>query len=144
MERTALDTSVVIPSLLSWHEHHERALPVLVAARASIEGVILPLPVLIESYAVMTRLPPPSRLAPDVALRLLHGAFSDRTTITALDGAEAWSMLEGLPGAGISGGATHDAHILACAKKAGAERLATFNLRHFQRLDLGAVGLLVP
>lgn len=144
MERTALDTSVVVASLLSWHEHHERALPVLVAARESTTGVILPLPALIESYSVMTRLPPPVRIAPQAAWRLLEAAFAQRTIIPALDGTAGWALLAALPDRGISGGATYDAHILACAKQVGAERLATFNLRDFQRLELGGLELFAP
>lgn len=144
MERTALDTSVVVPALLTWHEHHERALPVLIAARSSPDGVILPLPALIESFAVMTRLPPPARLSPEAAWTLLEAAFSRRTTIAALDGAAAWEMLSALPRLGISGGATFDAHVVACAKRAGAERVATFNEKDFRRLDLEGIELLVP
>src|SRR5690554_1567171 len=144
MERTALDSSVVIPALLTWHEHHERALAVVVAARSAASGAILPLPALIESFAVMTRLPPPMRLAPTVAWTLLEAAFAQHTTIAALDGAAAWSMLAALPQIGVSGGATFDAHVLACAKQAGAVRLATFNLKDFQRLDLEGLELLLP
>lgn len=144
MEFTALDTSVVVASLLTWHEHHERALAALVAARSSTSGAILPLPALLESYAVLTRLPPPTRLAPSAAWRLLEAAFATHTTIPALDGATGWAMVEALPAAGVAGGATYDAHILACAKRAGAARLSTFNLRHFQRLDLDGIELVVP
>ncbi|NLG64599.1 MAG: VapC toxin family PIN domain ribonuclease, partial [Actinobacteria bacterium] len=46
--------------------------------------------------------------------------------------------------AGIAGGATYDAHVLACAKQGGAARLATFNRRHFERLELGDMELVVP
>lgn len=144
MELTALDTSVVVASLLTWHEHHGRALAVLVATRASASGSILPLPVLIESYAVLTRLPPNARLTPSAAWRMLEVTFAKRTTIPALDGAAAWNMLGTLPAVGIAGGATYDAHILACAMQAGAERLATFNCKHFQRLELDGIELVVP
>lgn len=47
-------------------------------------------------------------------------------------------------GKDIAGGATHDVHILACAQRAGATRLATFNRRDFERFDLGGVTLVVP
>jgi len=144
MERVAIDTSVVVAALLSWHQHHDRALAALAAARSSQQGVILPLPALVESYAVLTRLPPPFRLAPPVAWRLIEAAFAQHATVPALDGATAWSMVANLAPAGIAGGATFDAHILACAKHGGAERLATFNHRHFQRLGLDGIELVVP
>lgn len=144
MERTAVDTSIVVPALLAAHEHHQRALRVLVSAREAESGIIVPLGVLTEAYAVLTRLPPHARLAPEVAWRLLEHAFAERATIPALDGGEGWRMLGTLPSLGIYGGATYDAAILESAKRAGAKRLATFNLRDFERLDLEGVELLSP
>lgn len=144
MDRVAVDTSVVVAALLSWHEHHDRALAVLTAARNSSHGVILPLPVLVETYAVLTRLPPPSRLGPNLAWRLIEAVLAEHTAVPALDGAAALGMVAALSKAGIAGGATYDAHVLACAKQGGAARLATFNGRHFERLDLGDMELVVP
>lgn len=144
MGGTALDTSVVVPALLAWHEHHAAALPVVTEALGSDGGVILPLPALVETYAVLTRLPPPWRLRAADAHRLLVDTFRARATVVGLDGAEAWDLLDTALAGSVSGGATYDAHIAACAMKAGAARLATFNRRHFERLDLGEVVLLVP
>ncbi len=144
MGGTALDTSVIVPALLGWHEHHAAALPVVTEALGSDGGVILPLPALVEAYAVLTRLPPPWRLRSADARRLLVDTFRTRSTVVGLDGAEAWDLLDGALASGVSGGGTYDAHIAACAKKAGAARLATFNRRHFERLELGDVALMVP
>lgn len=140
----ALDTSVIVPALLSWHEHHAAALPVVQEALAGASAVIVPLPALMEAFAVLTRLPPPWRLRPIVARRLLVDTFHGRARVVGLDGEEAWALMEEALTGEVSGGATYDAHIAACAKKAGADRLATFNRRHFERLDLGEVALLVP
>ncbi len=144
MGGTALDTSVVIAALLSWHEHHEMALRTVQEALAHPAGPILPLPALIESYSVMTRLPPPSRLAPQDAHALLARTFEGAARIVALDGREGWGLLDGLARHRIAGGTAYDAHIVACARKAGADRIATFNQRHFARLDLGEIELVVP
>lgn len=144
MDGVAVDANVVVAGLLSWHEHHDRAFPVLVAARSSGRGLILPLPALIESYSVMTRLPPPFRLAPEDAHGLLRSAFSERTAIVSLKGSAAWVLLDALPAAGVAGGATYDAHILACARSAGAARLVTFNRKRYEKLDLGGIELVIP
>ncbi len=64
--------------------------------------------------------------------------------LVGLEGDEAWDLLDDALGNAVSGGAAYDAHIAACAWKAGASHLATFNRRHFERLDLGDVHLLVP
>jgi len=144
MDRTAVDTNVVVAGLLSWHEHHDRALPMLRATLAAESGLILAFPVLIESYSVMTRLPPPFRITPRDAHKLLRLAFTDNTTIVSVPAMESWNFMDDLPAAGVSGGATYNAHILACAKSGGAIRLATFNKRHFQNLELGDLQLVTP
>lgn len=144
MGGTALDTSVIVPALLSWHEHHPAALPVVRDALAGEGGVILPVPALVEAYAVITRLPPPWRLRATDAHRLLVETFRGKARVVGLDGDEAWELLDDALANAVSGGASYDAHIAACAKKAGAGRLATFNRRHFERLELGDVDLLVP
>jgi predicted nucleic acid-binding protein len=141
---TALDTSVIVPALLSWHEHHALALPVVRDALADAEGALLPLPVLVEAYAVLTRLPPPWRLRPRDAHRLLVETFRGRARVVGLGGDEGWALLDAALAGGVSGGATYDAHIAACARKGGAACLATFNRRDFERLDLGELALLVP
>lgn len=144
MAGLALDTSVVVPALLRWHEHHSRALPLIRTALSASTSVILPIPVLAEAFAVLTRLPHPWRVAPSDAHRLLSETFRDRARLVSIRGTDGWEMLDAALAAGISGGATHDAHIAACACKAGADRLATFNHRDFARLNLGDVELLVP
>ena len=92
----------------------------------------------------MTRLPPPWRIKPRDAHRLLDATFRAKAVVVGLEGSEGWSVLDGALASEVSGGATYDAHIVACARKAGATRLATFNRQHFARLDLGAMDLFVP
>ncbi len=138
----ALDTSVIIAALLENHEHHERAFDVVRAALAT--GAILPLPALLEAYAVMTRLPPPLRLPPQAAMWLLRTTFEATAELVAAARTDAWPLIDGLASSGISGGATFDAHIVLCARLGGASKLATFNARHFRRLDLGGIELLEP
>lgn len=138
----ALDTSVILAALIERHEHHDRAFPVVHAALATT--AVVPLPALIEAYAVMTRLPPPLRQTPEAALWLLRTAFEDRARIVAAEQGAAWSLLASLVERGVAGGATYDAHIALCARLGGARTLATFNTRDFERLDLGDLQLLLP
>ena len=140
----AFDANVILAALLGWHEHHARALPVVDGALAGPDRVVLPLPALIEAYAVMTRLPVGKRLRPEDALALLDGTFRDQADVIALDGPRGWRMLESAVARAVAGGATYDAHVAACAIAGGAHRLVTFNERHFRRLDLGAMVLVVP
>ena len=144
MKGLALDASVIIPALLAWHEHHEAALPVVQRALAEPGGALVPLPALLEAYAVMTRLPPPGRLRPQDAATLLRGTFAGRARLAALSDEAGWELLDSLSEAGIAGGATFDAHVLACARSAGAQALATFNRRDFERFGLRGIALIRP
>ena len=145
MSRVALDTSVVVAALLAIHEHHEAARRVVEDALAVPEGAVLPVPVLFESYAVLTRLPPPWRLRAEIAERLLRESFAEGATLFGLpEGPGPWSLVGALARGGLVGGIVHDAHVAACARAAGASALATFNRRDFERLDLGGMTLLAP
>jgi predicted nucleic acid-binding protein len=127
----ALDTSVLIAALLSWHESHEAAAVALEAALADPAGAVLPLPALVEAYAVMTRLPAPHRVRPGDAAEIIRSSLRGRARLVTLDEAGAWLLLTSLADAGIAGGRAYDALIAACAKAARAERLLTLNGRDF-------------
>jgi len=127
----AFDTSVVIAALLSWHESHEAAAAALEAALADPAGAVLPLPTLVEAYAVMTRLPAPHRLRPGDAAEILRSSLAGRARLVTLDEAAAWRLIASLADAGIAGGRAYDALIAACARAAPAARLMTLNTRDF-------------
>ena len=145
MSRIALDTSVVVAALLGAHEHHDAARRTVDDALSRPGGAVLPVPVLFEAYAVLTRLPAPWRLRADVAERLLCDTFAQHATLATLpDGETAMSLVRTLAQAGLVGGVVHDAHVLACARAGGASALATLNRRDFARLDLAGMALIVP
>lgn len=112
--RTA-DTSVVVPALADWHEHHD-------IARAATTGIDrLPAHVLAESFSVLTRLPHGLSLAPEAAASLLLGAFPGPPLSLH---AEAYrTLLQQLGEAGIRGGAVYDGLVAASAVRASAELL---------------------
>jgi predicted nucleic acid-binding protein len=142
---TALDTSVIVASLLGWHEAHAAAHRALVAA-ASGRGkrLLVPGPALVEAYAVLTRLPSPHRLAPADAIALLAAAFEDRALVNGLDADGLWPFLHALASGKIAGGRTYDAVILECARSGGARRLLTLDRRDFARLDTAGVEIVEP
>jgi len=94
---------------------------------------VLAAPVLLETYAGLTRLPPPHRLSPDSARRLVRGNLSGRRTV-ALDGRGYWTLVEEAAARGIAGGRTYDALIVACAVRAGVDRLLTLDRGGFESL----------
>jgi predicted nucleic acid-binding protein len=62
------------------------------------------------------------------------------TTMITLDGGEYFDTIDALSRRGMTGAVIYDALILACARKVRAERIYTWNLRHFRAVapDLAA------
>lgn len=139
---TAVDTSVIVAALASWHEAHHAAAE---ATGRLLEAgsLVLPSDVLLEAYSVLTRLPAPHRLSSDDAWRLLRENFA-RTRTVALGVGDTWNLLKILAAAGVTGGATYDARIVAAAVKGGATRILTLNARHFERLVPEGLEVVVP
>ena len=92
---TAGDTNVLVAALASWHEHNAAA------AAAVAGGLRLISHVAVETYAVLTRLPPPHRVEPDHVIRFLKRHFPDPPLM--LPPASLVSFLESLPARGITG-----------------------------------------
>ena len=136
MTRFLPDTSCLVAAVCSWHEHHAATAEELARRSKRREEMVMAAPALVEAYAVLTRLPPPYRLRPQDALAVLVGSWGgggrgdDRAR-------RPGPFLRALPGSGIAGGSSHDAHIAACARKAKAGVILTWNVRDFERVAEG-------
>lgn len=137
----AVDSSVVIAGLLTWHEFHQRAVRALENAIAE-RRLLIPMPVLIESYSVMTRLPSPHRLRPEIAHELLHDSFAG-ARIVGLSARKAWTFLGHCVSSATAGGRVYDAVIASAAIEARARELLTFNPRDFEVFS-DRITILVP
>ena len=94
------DTSVVVPALSGWHEHHEATADALAGVDA------LPAHVLTETYAVLTRLPGGLAVPPEAAAAVLASRFGEEPLQLVV--AKRRRLLSTLATAGIGGGATYD------------------------------------
>ncbi len=130
MSETAVDTSVVVAGLCSWHPDHEIARAALAIRPVAIAHVLA------ECYSVLTRLPPPRRLGADVVVASLNRAFAEPPR--TLPGEHLKPLLERLANSGITGGATYDAVIAATAKGANLA-LASLDGRARSTYDLVGV-----
>ena len=137
----AVDSSVVVAAVLSWHEFHQRAFHSLEKAMAG-GALIVPLPVLIESYSVLTRLPSPHRLRPEIAYQLLHDSF-EGSLLVGLSHRKAWTFLRECTESATSGGRVYDAVIASAAIEAHANELLTFNPRDFEAFR-DRISIVVP
>ncbi len=139
----ALDTSVVVALVATWHEHHWATVRGLEALLDAGHALVVPGTVLIESYSVLTRLPSPKRLSPDAALSVLQANFRN-AAIPSLGRNEIWGALRDGMGGGVSGGRIHDWIIASSATKANAGILVTWNLRHFKPFETVALKVVTP
>ncbi len=112
----AVDTSVVVAAFASWHESHA------LARRAVRRRPAIPAPCILETYSVLTRLPPPHRAPPDVVHDFLTATFP-RAYLVLAPGRVA-ALIRELVEQGIVGGATYDAQVAAVAREAGATLLS--------------------
>ena len=109
----AVDTSVVVAAFATWHDGHRAALAALDRQPR------LPAHVLLESYSVLTRLPPPHRTSPATASSFLELRF----TALGLRQADYRGLVATAMRGGLAGGSVYDALIAWTAKRAGATLL---------------------
>lgn len=88
---------------------------------------------LAEAYSTFTRYPGKERMSAEAANLIMQG-IEQRFTLVWLDGDEYCGAIRRMAQMGIVGGAVYDGLVAACALKAGANHLYTWNVRHFDLL----------
>lgn len=106
-----VDTSVAVALSVADHTHHEVVFGALSGRRLGLAGHAA-----FESYSVLTRMPPPARLTPAAARRVLRANFPHTRFLAPQSAAE---LLTSLPQHGIAGGSVYDALVGAVAKEHG-------------------------
>ena len=112
----AADSSILIAAFASWHEKHELARHALDKDARILEHCAL------ETYSVLTRLPPPHRAAGEVVAGFLR-ARARRPFLRMTPRAHRDFVLS-LPERGITGGAAYDALVAATVAEHGHELLS--------------------
>ena len=145
MPRFLPDTSCLVAALCAWHEHYERAAREIERRLDRGESLVVAAPALVETYAVLTRLPSPHRLSPADSRALLEANFLGTDVETVALEADAYHrLLREAPARGIAGGSIYDAVTIACGLAARVEALLTFNERQFQSLAVRGIAIVVP
>jgi predicted nucleic acid-binding protein len=109
----AADTSLVIAAFASWHESHEAARRALDGGLRLIEHCAL------ETYSVLTRLPPPHRTSGEMVREFLTARFPEPWL--RMNERAYKDFILGLPDRGVTGGAAYDALVAATAAGCDAE-----------------------
>lgn len=112
----AVDSSVLIAAFATWHEHHA------LARKAMSSRPRLVAHAAVESYSVLTRLPPPHRANPSI----VHAFITQRFTEPFLTLSEAGyqELLATVSAGQILGGPAYDALIALTAAEHHATLLS--------------------
>jgi predicted nucleic acid-binding protein len=126
-----LDTSVLIAIAQVSHERHTPSLQLWNQCTRNLAAVSTH--TIAEVYNTLTAMPPVLRLAPLNAVVAVE-TFLQRVTPVALSAEEYMEAVRRTASLGHAGGIIYDALHLACARKVGAERIYTWNIRHFRMI----------
>lgn len=138
----ASDASVLVAAVVSWHERHEAAVNALEAALAR-KSLVLPSTVIVDAYAVLTKLPAQHRLTHADAFHLLRTSFGT-ARIAGPKTRDAWSILRRWSVSPIGGNDVHDALLIEIARDAGAKSLLTFRRTELERLAIPGIEIVEP
>ncbi len=114
--RRAVDSSVAIPAMMTAHAQHNSSEEALAASDLTIAHVA------VETYSVLTRMPPPYRLDAETAADIVERRFPSERI--ALDPAQQASAISKLAEAGVAGGATYDGLIALTALEHDVELIS--------------------
>jgi predicted nucleic acid-binding protein len=123
------DTSVLVASVREADLRHETsriALRSFAQREASCAAHSLA-----ELYATLTGMRPPNRLRPELA-ELIIGHFRTNLDCIVLTADEVTATIHRTVALKLPGGIIYDALLVACARKIEAERIYTWNVKHFQ------------
>jgi len=129
-----LDTNVLVAACVADHEHHARALPLVQAVHEGRAEGFVSGHSLLETHAILTRLPRVPRISSMQASMLITDNIVKYFSVVALTGREYGELSLKLGTDNIVGGKAYDVLHLACAGKCGADRIYTFNVREFTQL----------
>ena len=124
-----LDTSVLVAAMREPDQRYAASRRLLLECNAKEAACAAHS--LAEFYASLTGMPPPYRFTPEQAVAVL---YTIRTSMhcVELTADEVFQTLHRAQALHLAGGMIYDALIMACARKVNAERVYTWNERHFR------------
>ena len=124
-----LDSTVLVASLDADEPQHEASARLLTAGPHHVYSHALA-----ETFSALTGGRLNRRLPPHLAASIIQKSILPYTAVQSLSPKELMAALQDCEKRGVRGGAVYDWLHLAAARKAGADRFYTLNLRDFQAL----------
>jgi len=124
------DTTVLVAAMVEDEGRHEACATALQSASNGCAAAHS----IAECYAILTGSMLGLQLSAADAARLVRFNLQERLSLVSLTAAEYFRLLDQAGPAGARGGAIYDLLLLACARKAKADKIYTLNERHFAAL----------
>ena len=134
----------MVAAVCAWHEHYQAAQSELTRRLRDDGPMLVAGPALVESYAVLTRLPPPHRLSTRDAHRMIETSFVENGKVVALEGRAYRVLLATMAAEGIAGGRAYDAVVAECTLRERGVTLLTFNADDFAPFASRGLEIVVP
>jgi predicted nucleic acid-binding protein len=125
------DTSVLVAGFARWHADHRSAAAAIRRVGAIVDHVA------VETFSVLTRLPPPRRVPAHLVTAFLDAHIP--RSAPRLATTPATNVLDVAVRAGITGGAVYDLVVAPAAQRAGAV-LLTLDQRAAKTYEAADVG----
>ena len=131
--KIGVDSSVMVAGLHANHPLHVPAADWLIG-NIDDNDLIAAHHSILETYAVLTRLPGNLRVTGAEARQLLEASIRPHIRIAAFAPESIWSSIDAMATSSAVGGQAYDAFIAGILTAAGVDAVATFNTAHFQRV----------
>jgi predicted nucleic acid-binding protein len=128
--RAFVDTTVLLAAANADHIHHAPSRKLVLSLNRRNDACAAHS--LAELYSTLTRMPFPQRRNANQAMFFVADVQA-RLTPVALTPEEYFAAISEYSAMGVVGGAIYDALIARCALKARAEKIFTWNVRHFRQ-----------
>ena len=128
--RAFVDTTVLLAAANADHVHYAPSRELVLSLRRQHDACAAHS--LAELYSTLTRMPFPQRRNANQAMFFVTDVQA-RLTPIALTPEEYFAAISEYSAMGVVGGAIYDALIARCALKARAEKIFTWNIRHFRQ-----------
>jgi len=128
--RAFVDTSVLLAAANADHIHYAPSRELVLSLRRRQDACAAHS--FAELYSTLTRMPFPQRRNASQAMLFVEDVQA-RLTPIALTPEEYFAAISDYSAMGVVGGAIYDALIARCALKARAEKIYTWNVRHFRQ-----------
>lgn len=141
---TFFDTSVLVPALVDQLGNHPACFAAFLTATSNQNRGVCSTHALAECLSVLSSLPVPRRITAPDAFRLIEESILSRFMVVALDTEDYRSAIQAVADKGLTGGIIYDALHVVAARKAGCERILTYNVRHFEALGTREITVTTP